>query len=109
MSEMTRRERVLAALRGEAVDHVPITFWGHNYATENSAAELARESLARAQEFGWDYLKPQSRAQCFAEMWGLTYEPSGDRSTRYTITRYPLRGTADLHRLQPADPRSGAL
>ena len=91
------------------MDRVPVSFWGHDYAAENSARSLAEVTLRRASEFDWDYLKPQSRAQCFAEMWGLTYQPSGDRSTKYTTTRYPLSGEADLRRLQPVDPRSGAL
>jgi uroporphyrinogen decarboxylase len=86
-----------------------VSFWGHDYVAENSARSLAEATLRRASDFDWDYLKPQSRAQCFAEMWGLTYEPSGDPSTRYTTTRYPLSGAADLPHLQPADPRSGAL
>jgi hypothetical protein len=33
---MTRRERVLAALRGDAVDRVPLSFWLHNFVTERS-------------------------------------------------------------------------
>jgi uroporphyrinogen decarboxylase len=106
---MTKRERVMAALRGEPVDRVPLAFWMHNFATENSAKELAAESLRLAREFGWDYLKPQSRAQCFAETWGLRYRPSGERAVRYTVTRTPCTGAADLARLQPADPHAGAL
>ena len=65
---MTKRERVLAALRGEAVDRVPLAFWLHNFAAENSAAGLAAETLRLLRAFDWDFLKPQSRAQCFAEM-----------------------------------------
>ncbi|HEV8584053.1 MAG TPA: uroporphyrinogen decarboxylase family protein [Methylomirabilota bacterium] len=106
---MTRRERVLAALRGEPVDRVPIAFWLHNFATENSAAGLAAETLRLARVFDWDFLKPQSRAQCFAEMWGLTYRPSTDRATQYTVTHTPLAGAADVARLEPVDPRAGAL
>src|SRR5919202_1322490 len=106
---MIRRERVFAALRGEPVDRVPLSFWGHDYAAENAAASLAEVTLRRAGELDFDYLKPQSRAQCFAEMWGLTYQPSGERATKYTTTRYPLAGVADLARLEPPDPRTGAL
>src|SRR5437867_14722 len=106
---MTKRERVLAALRGDAVDRVPISFWLHNFATENSAAGLAAETLRLARAFDWDFLKPQSRAQCFAEMWGLTYQPSAERATPFTVTRTPLAGAADLERLRPVDPRQGAL
>jgi uroporphyrinogen decarboxylase len=106
---MTRRERVLAALRGDPVDRVPIAFWLHNFATENSAEGLATETQRLARVFDWDFLKPQSRAQCFAEMWGLTYRPSTERATPFTVTRTPLTTAADVARLRPADPRTGAL
>jgi len=106
---MTKRERVLAALRGEPVDRVPIAFWLHNFATENSADGLSEETLRLARTFDWDFLKPQSRAQCFAEMWGLTYTPSRERAVPYTGTRAPVAGETDLKALRPADPGTGAL
>jgi uroporphyrinogen decarboxylase len=106
---VNKRERVQAALHGEPVDRVPISFWGHHYVAENSAAGLADETVRRAREFDWDYLKPQSRAQAFAEMWGLAYTASPAADRKYTTTRVPLEGAADLARLQPADPTTGAL
>jgi len=106
---MTKRARVLAALRGDHVDRVPLSFWLHNFVTENSAAGLAAETLRLARTFDWDFLKPQSRAQCFAEMWGLSYRPSAERATPFTVTHTPLAGAADVARLQPVDPRRGAL
>jgi len=106
---MTHRERVVAALRGEPVDRVPLAFWMHNFATENSAKDLAAESLRLARVFGWDYLKPQSRAQCFAEMWGLRYRPSGQRSVPYTVIEHPCATAADLARLEPVSPHTGSL
>src|SRR5438093_147010 len=93
---MTRRERVVAALRGEPVDRVPVSLWLHNFATENSAETLAAETVRLARRFDWDFLKPQSRAQCFAEMWGLRYAPSNERATQYTVTHAPLATAADL-------------
>jgi uroporphyrinogen decarboxylase len=106
---MTKRERVTAALRGRPVDRVPLAFWLHNFAAENSARGLADETLRLARTFDWDFLKPQSRAQCFAEMWGLLYAPSGDRATPYTVTYAPVATADDLARLPTADPRDGAL
>jgi uroporphyrinogen decarboxylase len=106
---MTKRERVMAALHGEAVDRVPVAFWLHNFATENSAEGLAGETLRLASTFDWDYLKPQSRAQCFAEMWGLRYQASRARATPFTVTHAPCEGEAGLASLEPADPRTGAL
>ncbi len=106
---MTKRDRVSAALRGEPVDRVPVAFWLHNFATENSAEGLAAETLRLARTFDWDFLKPQSRAQCFAEMWGLRYAPSREQAVQYTVTHVPLATEADLLALAPVDPRAGAL
>lgn len=106
---MTKRERVMAAVRGEAVDRVPVSLWLHNFATENSSETLTAETLRLARRFDWDFLKPQSRAQCFAEMWGLRYTPSRERATTYTVTRAPMSTADDLRRLEPVDARAGAL
>ncbi|HEY7436768.1 MAG TPA: uroporphyrinogen decarboxylase family protein [Methylomirabilota bacterium] len=106
---MTKRRRVMAALRGQAVDRVPLAFWLHNFATENSAKGLADETLRLARTFDWDFLKPQSRAQCFAETWGLTYAPSEEKAKPYTVTYAPVASADDLARLPVADPREGAL
>jgi len=106
---MTRRDRVRAALRGEPVDRIPISFWMHNFVTENSAEGLATETLRLARVFDWDFLKPQSRAQCFAEMWGLTYRPSSERATQFTVTHTPLTSATDVARVKPVDARRGAL
>ena len=106
---MTKRERVMAAVRGEPVDRVPVSLWLHNFATENSAETLAAETLRLARRFDWDFLKPQSRAQCFAEMWGLRYTPSRERAISYTVTRAPLTTADDLRRLEPVAAQSGAL
>ena len=92
----TKRERVTAALRGEPVDRVPVSFWLHNFATENSAEGLAGETLRLARTFDWDFLKPQSRAQCFAEAWGLEYTAPRDRAVPFTVTHAPATGASDL-------------
>ena len=106
---MTNRDRVMAALRGEAVDRVPLSFWMHNFVAENSVEGFVAESLRLARAFGWDYLKPQSRAQCFAEAWGLQYRASGERAVAYTRTHAPCADAAGLRSLKPAEPAAGAL
>jgi uroporphyrinogen decarboxylase len=106
---MNKRARVMAALRGDAVDRVPLAFWLHNFAAENAIDSFVAESLRLAREFDWDYLKPQSRAQCFAEAWGFRFQPSGERATPFTPTHAPCAGAAELSRLQPAGPSAGAL
>ena len=106
---MNKRERVMAAVRGEPVDRVPLSFWLHNFAREYSAQSLADETLRLYEAFDWDFLKPQSRYQCFAEMWGLEYRIPSDRAEWPTITRLPVMRPEAFGDLVAQDPSQGAL
>lgn len=106
---MNKRERVMAAIRGEPVDRVPVSFWLHNFASEGSAKALADETVRLYQLFDWDFLKPQSRATCFAEMWGMKFSPSLQRAVPFQVTDLPCQRAGDFGRLKPADASGGAL
>ena len=57
MTEMTRMQRFMAAINGEAVDHLPVSMWLH-FATEHlSSEETARAHMRYFTTYGWDYLK----------------------------------------------------
>src|SRR5690349_23404828 len=76
---MTGRERVEAALAMGMADRPPIGAWGHTYREEWSPDALAAITVGRARRFGWDFVKFQPRASCFAEAFGSVYHPSGHR------------------------------
>ncbi len=76
---MTGRERVEAALRLGMADRPPVGAWGHTYKEEWSPEALAEITIERARRFGWDFVKFQPRASCFAEAFGSVYHPSGHR------------------------------
>lgn len=76
---MDGRERVEAALAMRVGDRPPVGAWGHTYKEEWSPADLAAATVERARRFGWDFVKFQPRASCFAEAFGSVYEPSGHR------------------------------
>ena len=76
---MTGRQRVEAALAMGVADRPPVGAWGHTYREEWVPAELAAVTVERAKRFGWDFVKFQPRASCFAEAFGSTYHPSGHR------------------------------
>ena len=61
-----------------------------------------------ARTFDWDYLKPQPRAQAFAEMWGLTYRPSTERAREFVVTDAPLADARDVARMATR-PNSAAV
>jgi uroporphyrinogen decarboxylase len=70
---------VEAALALRVADRPPVGAWGHTYREEWSPADLAAATIERARRFGWDFVKFQPRASCFAEAFGSVYQPSGHR------------------------------
>lgn len=57
MTSMTKMQRFMAAINGEAVDHLPVSMWLH-FATEHlSSEDTARAHLRYMAAYDWDYLK----------------------------------------------------
>jgi len=106
---MNKRERVMAAIRGEPVDRPPVSFWLHNFASEYSAQALAGETVRLHRAYDWDFLKPQSRATCFAEMWGTQIRSSTEQTVKSVVSKHALQSAQELGALEPADAAHGAL
>jgi len=70
---------VAAALKMDVADRPPVGAWGHTYREEWSPEALAAVTVERARRYGWDFVKFQPRASCFAEAFGSLYHPSGHR------------------------------
>src|SRR6202162_86233 len=79
LESMKGRERVEAALAMGVADRPPVGAWGHTYREEWSPQDLAAVTVERARQFGWDFVKFQPRATCFAEAFGSVYKPAGHR------------------------------
>jgi uroporphyrinogen decarboxylase len=60
-------------------DRPPVGAWGHTYREEWAPDTLAAITVERARRFGWDFVKFQPRASCFAEAFGSEYRPAGHR------------------------------
>src|SRR5215469_15729101 len=106
---MNKRERVDAALRGDAVDRVPISFWGHDYIKEWTAEGLAEAMLANYRTYDWDYMKVNPRASYHVEDWGAQLEPSNDPNRGPTFTSVPVTEPGDWRRIRPLEPDRGVL
>jgi uroporphyrinogen decarboxylase len=109
MSAMTKRERVLSALRGDDVDRVPVSFWGHDFMREWSAEGLAAAMLDSARTFDYDYLKVNPRATYYSEAWGCSYRPPGDPTRHPQIETWLLHAVSDLEKVKPVVGTSGAF
>jgi uroporphyrinogen decarboxylase len=106
---MNKIERVNAAVRGEPVDRVPVSMWGHDYLREWSPEGVAEAMLENYHTYDWDYMKFNPRASYHVEDWGAKLKPSGDANKGPTFTDVPVREQGDWRRLRPLDPTRGAL
>jgi uroporphyrinogen decarboxylase len=106
---MNKIERVDAALKGAAVDRVPVSFWGHSYLKEWSAEELAGAMLENYRRYDWDYMKVNPRASYHVEDWGAKLERSNDPNHGPRFTDWPVREPGDWRRLRPLEPDRGVL
>ncbi len=106
---MNKKERVDAALRGDAVDRVPASMWGHDFEREwnpNTLAEAMVESFTR---YDWDYMKVNPRACYHVEGWGVKVRPSGEKYKAPVFEDTPIRSSSDWKRIRPLEPDQGAL
>jgi len=105
---MTKKERVRAALRGEAVDRVPVAMWGHDYLREWTREALVEATLELYRAHDWDLIKLNPRWTHFAEAWGSTYEPPTEQRNPRTLTT-TIHSAEDLAKLRPVHARRGVF
>jgi uroporphyrinogen decarboxylase len=104
------RRRVEAAFRAETPpDRPPVTAWGHDFLAEWSPAALADSTIERARRFGWDLVKLQPRASCFAEAFGSDYRPSGNALEGPTLASWPIERVEDWRELPDVDASAPPL
>jgi uroporphyrinogen decarboxylase len=106
---MTSRDRVLAALRGEAVDRPPVSFWGHVYHRESSAEDLVAHTLERWRRDRWDWVKLNPRKHYHVEPWGVRYHYTGVPDAKPTLANYPVHAASDWDRIEEQPHDAGAL
>lgn len=103
MQPMTGIERIDAALKGQEVDRVPISFWRHFYPQERDAELLAEAHLAFHRKFQWDFMKVNPRATYYTEAWGNRYSYSNDPHKGPTLVEPVVRSGQDWSRIEPLD------
>jgi len=109
MEMMTKPERVRAAIRGEAVDRVPVALWRHFPGDDQRPADLARATSAFQTRYDFDFVKVSPSNGFIGEDWGaVTIYRGNPEGTREYVER-PVKRPADWHKLKPLDVRRGVL
>ncbi len=88
-----------AVLAGGSADRTPAGSWGHTYREEWSPQALARITVERQRRFGWDFVKFQPRASCFAEAFGSEYRPSNHALRAPKLVRHAVQSLDDWDRV----------
>lgn len=95
---LTPRQRVMAAVRGDAVDRPPFAVWRHFFPEENEgAARLARTTIDFTRRHELDLVKYNPRAHYHAEPWGTRYRYEGE--SKPVVERYAVTAARDWSRI----------
>ncbi|NUP99540.1 MAG: hypothetical protein HUU35_06765 [Armatimonadetes bacterium] len=108
---MTSRERVLAALRGEPVDRVPIVEFVIDPKVAAALAPGARDVAEASDRLGLDsvgssatFRRVAQHGAEYVDEWGVRYR-EGPQVVAHPVAG-PLRTRDDLRRWQPPDPEA---
>ena len=104
MKQMSRRDRVLAAINRQPVDRVPYAVWRHFPSVDHSPAGLAQATLRFHERYGSDFLKITPRGGYAVEAWGCvegdTVREDGHRPCASCAVRTP----EDWKKIRALDP-----
>lgn len=109
MAEMSKRERVAAALKGESADRVPVSIWGHFPSDPHHAKEMATATIENQRRYDWDFVKMMPSGMYYPEALGCTLTPAiGPRAVN-ALSDSVVKQPEDWERLPVLDPREGWL
>ena len=106
MRQMSRRERIQAAINRQPVDRVPYAVWRHFPVVDRSPAGLAQATLRFHDHYGSDFLKITPHGGYAVEAWGCVEAeevlPDGHRA----CASCAVKSAEDWKRIRPLDPMS---
>lgn len=106
---MNKKERVDAALRGDSVDRVPASMWGHDFEHEWNTQAFAEAMIENYTRYDWDFMKVNPRASYHVEGWKVKVHPSGEKYKPPVFEDTPIKSALDWKRLRPLDPDRGVF
>ncbi|MFC2008682.1 uroporphyrinogen decarboxylase family protein [Chloroflexota bacterium] len=109
--QMTRRERVMAAARGEPVDRVPLSFFGHHHEAERTAESNVAFLTEQNRRLDWDFMKLQLSNSYLGAAWGAEYrwDPETSPVSGAVLVKPAVKKVEDLAKLRRLDPTKGVF
>jgi uroporphyrinogen decarboxylase len=106
---MRKSERLEATIRGEPVDRVAVALWRHFPGDDQRAEDLAEATVAFQRRYDFDFIKVTPSSSFCVQDWGVETRWLGNEEGTREYTRRAINGPDDWRKLQPLDPRRGAL
>ena len=104
MRQMSRRERIQAAINREPVDRVPYAVWRHFPTVDRSPAGLAQATLRFHERYGSDFIKLTPRGGYAVEAWGCVEGDALRDDGHRPCTSCAIRSAPDWKKIRPLDP-----
>jgi len=109
MDQTTKRERLMATIRGEPVDRPPVALWRHFPGDDQRPEDLAAATVAFQRRYDFDFIKVTPASSFCLRDWGAQDRWVGSMEGTREYTYYPIQAADDWRRLPPRDPDQGAL
>lgn len=108
MADMTKRERIKAALAGETVDRVPVAFWRHWPGDDQKPQSLALVALDFQRRYDLDFIKvPVSSVYC-VEDYGVIHTYTGSYMGDREYLERAVKRVEDWDNIHPLDVHKGS-
>jgi uroporphyrinogen decarboxylase len=109
MDEMSKRERLEAAIRGERIDRPPVALWRHFPVDDQDPTELARSIAGFQRQHDFDFVKVTPASSYCVLDWGARDRWMGSPEGTREYVHYPVQQASDWYTLEPLRPEEGAL
>jgi uroporphyrinogen decarboxylase len=109
MAEMTKSERLMAAIRGEPVDRPPVALWRHFPGDDQRPEDLARATVVFQRCYDFDFVKVMSASSFCLRDWGSQDRWMGNMEGTRDYVVYPIQSAQDWYELRLLDPGEGSL
>jgi uroporphyrinogen decarboxylase len=107
---MEKLQRIAAALRGEAPDRPPFSFWTHLPGLDLDPVRLAKATAAFCARYDLDFVKTMPNGLYPVEDWGCVCDYSDiERGGVARVVRAAVTSAQDWDRLDPVDVTAGAF
>ncbi len=107
MEKMTKRERVLAAIRGDEVDCIPLSMWYHLPQYDQDPIALAEEQIRLAKLYDLDFIKMMPFGNYVAQDYGLSVDFFCTKTQAAFERKFGIESVEDWKRIEPLAPTYG--